>query len=969
MNTLISVSTLLATMTSAGADPKPSEFTVIEDLSSLPLLNPDLAERKTAKLRLHNNLEILLVSDPLADQSAAAMAVEAGSWNDPVEYPGMAHFCEHMLFMGTEKYPDEHEFQSLVSDYAGLTNAFTAPNRTVYMFASQPEGFLPILDRFARFFIDPLFNPSGISREMHAVDQEFAKNIENDGWREYMVFKETGNPEHPNRMFSVGNSQTLGKIPQSALKKWHRQHYGANRMHLAIYSSLPIDTLKATAAQYFASIPQTLDAPFDHRFPLLSNQQKGQIAYIKPVQNRRLLTLAWELPLEHSLDESKSAELFAYALERGQRYSLYERLKEEQLIDGMTARVDDLGGVEHKFFQIYLELTQKGLEQIETTIHRCFQAIKGLRSTGVPAYLFQEKNAIQQLNYQYQSREGAFEYITKLADALVDEEISTFPRKSILATEYNPQKIEAAASLLVPETCAISLMASPELTKVPPDRKEKWCGAEYAIRSIPSQWIAAWKMAAPHSQIRLADPNPYLPAHLDIVSDATQKNVPVPISKTDLGTAYYIRSSEYNTPESVYLFHILSPELSPNAKSSVLASLYLDHLTDLLHPTLAAAASAGLKCRFDYDRSRLHFNITGFSEKAPLLLQEIARQMPLNPPTCEQFALYTERHEKDYLNGAKELAARQAKELMDSLVNQDKTTKKERLAALKSISYEEFLDFHKRLFEKTHIEALFAGNLSLKDAQSAWLDVVHILGRSPYPPEQHPQTKTLRLPAQNGPFSIYQTADVQGNSALLLLDEGDFTFQKRAVQEILSGAVKEAFFDELRTKQRTGYIVQSDGVEIDEHLFRTFLVQSNSHQPEELLYRFELFLEGYSAALHENISAERFETLKKSQISSLKNRFRNLKDKTALWDLLAFQHDADFAFIEKRLNALESLDYEGFIATGKQFLSRDNRKRLAVLVEGRIPSPFAYESIALPQLEEIANYAKRNEKESIAARD
>ena len=156
MNTLISVSTLLATMTSAGADPKPSEFTVIEDLSSLPLLNPDLAERKTAKLRLHNNLEILLVSDPQADQSAAAMAVEAGSWNDPVEYPGMAHFCEHMLFMGTEKYPDEHEFQSLVSDYAGLTNAFTAPNRTVYMFASQPEGFLPILDRFARSFDESL---------------------------------------------------------------------------------------------------------------------------------------------------------------------------------------------------------------------------------------------------------------------------------------------------------------------------------------------------------------------------------------------------------------------------------------------------------------------------------------------------------------------------------------------------------------------------------------------------------------------------------------------------------------------------------------------------------------------------------------------------------------------------------------------------------------------------------------------
>lgn len=965
MKTLISLSSLLSSAAFSSPDQQ-TPFLPIEDQSMLPLLNPDLAERKTAKLRLHNQLEILLISDPEADQSGAAMAVEAGSWDDPLEYPGMAHFCEHMLFMGTKEYPDEHEFQSLVSDFAGITNAYTAPNRTVYMFASQPDGFLPILDRFAHFFIDPLFNPSGISREMHAVDQEFAKNIENDGWREYMVFKETGNPEHPNRMFSVGNSKTLAKIPQSALQKWHQKHYGADRMHLIIYSSLPLETLQETAGRIFSAIPRTVASLSSHAGTLLSEQQKGHITYIKPIQNRKLLTLCWELPASLSDEQSKSAELFAYALERGQKYSLYEKLKEEHLIDGMKIRVDDLGGKDHRFFQIMLELTQKGLEQMDTTVLRCFQAIAGLKATGVPAYLFQEKNAIAQLGYQYQSRQGAFEYISNLADSLLDEAIETFPRLSLLASDYNPAKVAETAQFLRAEICSISLMASPELTKVQPDRKEKWCGAEYAIRPIASHLIDLWNTAAPHGQIRLAEPNPYLPSKLELVSAEPLPSSPIAIADDALGVAYYVRSPEFGTPEVVYHIHILSPEIGPNARSAVLASLYLDHLTDILHPTLSAASSAGLDCRFDWDRSRLHLQVTGFSEKAPLLLQEIAKQMPLHPPTQEQFSLYMARHEKDYANSTKELAVRQAKELLDTLVNQDKTTKREKLAALKSIRYEDFLDFHKKLFEKTYIEALFAGNLSLKDAESAWLDVIHVLGRSPYLKAQHPQSRVLRLPEGTGPFSISQTVEVKGNAAILLIDEGDFSFQKRAAQEILSAVLKEAFFDTLRTKQKTGYIVQSDGLEIEEHLYRLFLVQSNSHQPEELLYRFELFLEEFHTALGDAIPSDRFETLKQSQISSLKNRFRNLKDKAALWNLLAFQHDADFAFVEKRLSALEELNYEKFLEQAENFLSRENRKRLAVLFEGKIPTPFSYESIALRQLDELATYGTRQEKISLA---
>jgi len=48
-------------------------------------------------------MECLLVSDPKTDKSAAGISVRVGHLSDPENAQGLAHFCEHLLFMGTEK--------------------------------------------------------------------------------------------------------------------------------------------------------------------------------------------------------------------------------------------------------------------------------------------------------------------------------------------------------------------------------------------------------------------------------------------------------------------------------------------------------------------------------------------------------------------------------------------------------------------------------------------------------------------------------------------------------------------------------------------------------------------------------------------------------------------------------------------------------------------------------------------------
>jgi insulysin len=933
-----------------------SGFTEIQDQSELPILSPDLKERQTAKIILTNGLEVLIVSDPMADQSAATIAVNAGSWSDPVEYPGMAHFCEHMLFMGTEKYPDSNEFSTQVSNFNGQTNAFTATDKTVYMFSCLEKGFPELLDRFAHFFIDPLFNPAFISREMHAVDQEFALMKENDGWREYMVFKETGNPNHPNRLFSAGNSKTLSKIPQSALKKWHRENYGSNRMRLAVYSSMPLNQLKELVTSSFTDIPQALKNLPDFSSQLTSNEQRGHFISIEPIKTCHKLSLSWELPLNLANDPSKSADLIAYTLERGQEHNLLQYLKKEHLVDDLRIQVSRHEGKDHAFFDIEMMLSDQGMQTVDTVILSIFQGIQGVSKSGIPESLFQEKNTLAKLYYQYQTRTNAFQYISQIGKAILNEDLATFPKNSILPSQYNPKAIEETFIALTPDQCIITLLAPQKETL---EKKEQWLATPYSIKPISPELLGQLKVAKPHPDIRLPGPNPFVPKHLSTIPDIDLGKEPTKIVNSPFGTAFYVRCSEYQTPESAIYLHIASPEITSSAKSQVLSSLYLDHLTDQINPLISLSTHARLYPQFDLNKQRLHLTLTGFSEKMPLLLQEIVRQMPLNPPTQEQFNLYVSRHIKDYENSLKMMPVKQAQELLATLIDQDKKTKQEHLEALREISFEDFACFHKKLFEKTYFEALFAGNISVKSAESCWLDIVHALGQSPYPPSEHLTGKALHLPSEDGPFLIAKETSSQGNAAILMIDEGDFSLEKKAAQKILSAAIKEPFFDTLRTKQKTGYIAASSETEFEKRLYQYFLVQSNSHQPEDLLHRFELFLEEFQEDFANIVPESRFETLKTSAITTLQTQCRNIKDKSALWDVLAFSEKGDFRLIEKRIESLQNLSYEQFRIFSQESLSRSNRKRLAILYTGQIPAPFAYMPMLPSDLSKVATYEAR----------
>jgi insulysin len=59
-------------------------------------------------------MQVLLIHDPDTDKASAAMDVGVGSLHDG-DVEGLAHFCEHMLFLGTDKFPDEQSYSKYLN--------------------------------------------------------------------------------------------------------------------------------------------------------------------------------------------------------------------------------------------------------------------------------------------------------------------------------------------------------------------------------------------------------------------------------------------------------------------------------------------------------------------------------------------------------------------------------------------------------------------------------------------------------------------------------------------------------------------------------------------------------------------------------------------------------------------------------------------------------------------------------------
>ncbi|KAL5964345.1 Insulin-degrading enzyme [Taenia solium] len=222
----------------------------------------DSDNRLYRAITLSNQLKVLLISDSYTDKAAACLAVAVGSFYDPVDVPGLAHFCEHMILLGSQKYPGENEYSKFITSHSGYCNAFTSTTETCYVFDIAPDYLYEALKRFSGLFVAPLFTESATEREVNAVNSEHEKNLSIDNRRIVRIDKIMAAPDHDYAKFTTGNKDTLfnnlklkSRNVRDELVRFYERFYSSNIMAVTILGKESLDEMENKYAPLFEDIP------------------------------------------------------------------------------------------------------------------------------------------------------------------------------------------------------------------------------------------------------------------------------------------------------------------------------------------------------------------------------------------------------------------------------------------------------------------------------------------------------------------------------------------------------------------------------------------------------------------------------------------------------------------------------------------------------------------------------------------
>lgn len=284
--------------------------------------------------------------------------------------------------MGTKKYPEENEYNQYLSSNSGGSNAYTSSTSTNYYFdvssqphngneasATNPSPLHGAMDRFAQFFIEPLFLPSTVDRELRAVDSENKKNLQNDQWRIHQLEKSLSDPNHPFCHFSTGNLEVLKIQPEARginvrdkFIEFHDKYYSANRMKLVVLGRESLDVLQDWVAELFSGIPDKNLPPnrWTDAEPY-GPDYLGLQTFAKPVMDSRELNLRFPFPDEFLLHESQPSRYIGHLVGHEGPGSIMSYIKSKGWANSLGAGMYPVCAGTPGVFDVTIRLTEEVL--------------------------------------------------------------------------------------------------------------------------------------------------------------------------------------------------------------------------------------------------------------------------------------------------------------------------------------------------------------------------------------------------------------------------------------------------------------------------------------------------------------------------------------------------------------------------------------------------------------------------------
>ena len=422
---------------------------------------------------------------------------------------------------------------------------------------------------------------------------------------------------HPFSHFGCGNLTTLASLDQNSVREWFNKEYDPRGMHLVVYSHEPIEVLEQRVKERFGQMKFNAQwkgpvraEPYGEIIP---SAVYGSQVFIEPIKDIRNLKMVWQIPSHFGAQGSRVGAVAASVLGRSGIGGIFYKIKSEGLANSLSADVDN-ESADATFFYINLELTSKGLSNIERVQEIVYQGIGTLGRTPLPTYVVDQHNTMSTLNYRWQARRTDYQVYAETVYALRQEDLASYPQKSLFWDNSPDEVAELFLYHLFPNKSIVFVQSkSSDQFNVSFDLAEPIVGVPYSISKIPDKQLNIFNSAHQSFQQDITyvekceympDPNIQVLQQQDpsIANLSRWEPKPLPLSTVDpsndaFESAWVASDVEFGTPKIVLKTSIFSPALDTagDPHKAIIAYLWRRQVLEMLEQLRTAAGAGGYR--------------------------------------------------------------------------------------------------------------------------------------------------------------------------------------------------------------------------------------------------------------------------------------------------------------------------------------------------------------------------------------
>ncbi len=850
------------------------------------ILIPENEDREFKYGILPNKLKYTIIYDKNSDTSNVVMSVRTGSLYEPVEFMGLAHFLEHMLFMGSKKYTDEDYFSSKLKELGGSSNAYTDNYQTVYYFSVLSNNLDKIIDIFSRFFIDPLFDSNSVSREINAVNSEHLKNYNNDIWILRQIILNLAEKNHIINRFSTGSHKTLGsdiKKVRDAMIKFYNTYYCSNNMTLTIQSNKPIKEIEKMIKECFSNIKQNnISHP---EVPIKKYKHYNKEYQLTAVRDIDSIVYFWELPDFYNYKDDKIINIISTAINLNCRKNLRNMLIEANLISYMEVSYLDVGifilsidilpNINFKHaINVINDMVRYYFNNLKTNFTNDSKNDSKNDSNWNKIYDYNIKS--YELLYNNRTKENNMDLATNISNTMhyYDEPYIYSGNKLVIKKDYN--KLYQTLELLTFDKANIIYVTNKKLCSSKINWKiDKYYGKKYCKlkQSLKNGYNERIPEKENEFDFNIHIDEDILKINPKIIKNLDKYNKPRKLAPR----FWYGGVSKFNEPIVIGQIIINNNKFFNTIQSCITTIIALDCINynmQLLFcneidigNTIIFSSSVGL--------GTITLNIFGLNDKYIDLMNKVILEISNIQVSNDRIETELNIFKKDLYNMDKLSPWEMSSHVLSSMVNKYAIYYKDKLKEINKIKINLLIDMVKKRInsiiklQNLSLTTIIYGNINANNELKKCLTYKKNLNvkLDEIPKQQLPKNITIKHPNKKEVnccisfvFSI-----LKGNNILL-----------SAKLLILANIIERPAFDELRTKAQLGYLVACK-LKLDEVSYIKLSVQS-AKKPELVEDLMNVFINNFVIDLLNNMNESTFKQIKKSVYDNILDKDNSVLD-------------------------------------------------------------------------------------------